>query len=215
MREKTKSKIGISLRIVNAKDYAEKRDAISHDWIKFLESLNMIPILIPNNIHDLSPYVTDLDCVILSGGDDLGITPERDLTERKLIEICTQKKIPIFGVCRGMQLINDYFGGNLTTDSKSKHIGNFHPLTITNSEFSSILGSSTLSVNSYHKNLLNISNLGNDLLPFAKVDADDTIEGFFHKQYPIVGVMWHPERENKSHDKTLLQNLVIKGKFWD
>ena len=217
MTEKTKSKIGITLRIINTKDYVEKRDAISHDWIKFLESLNMIPILIPNNLHDLSSYVSDLglNCVILSGGDDLGTTPERDYTERQLIQICTTNKIPIFGVCRGMQIINDYFGGNLSTDIKSKHVGNPHSVTITNSDFNSIVGGPTLKVNSYHKNILEISNLGTDLLPFATMDEDNTIEGFFHKQHPIVGVMWHPEREQKLHDKTLFQNFVKKGKFWN
>ena len=41
-------KIGITLRVEHVGKYNEKRDAISHDWVKFLEISNVFPIFIPN-----------------------------------------------------------------------------------------------------------------------------------------------------------------------
>ena len=45
-------KIGISLRVETIEKYDERRDTISHDWINFLQKLNFVPILIPNNLRD-------------------------------------------------------------------------------------------------------------------------------------------------------------------
>ena len=52
-----KIKIGISLRITNAINYEEKRDSLSHDWVEFLESINIIPILIPNSISNVDDFL--------------------------------------------------------------------------------------------------------------------------------------------------------------
>ena len=80
-------RIGLSLRVQNIERIDEKRDAISHDWIHFLQELNYFPILIPNNLKNVEEYVSELklDGLILSGGDNIGEFPERDKTERKLL----------------------------------------------------------------------------------------------------------------------------------
>ena len=79
-------KIGISLRVETIEKYDERRDTISHDWINFLQKLNFIPILIPNNLQDTEGYISELklDGIILSGGDNLGEFPERDETESRV-----------------------------------------------------------------------------------------------------------------------------------
>ena len=66
-----KRKIGISQRITNAQNYVEKRDAISHDWAKFLEKIDLIPVFIPNSLTDIESFLDsfDLDGIILSGGE--------------------------------------------------------------------------------------------------------------------------------------------------
>ncbi len=50
-------KIGITTRIVNAQGYEEKRDALSQDWVKFLEIENVILILIPNNLSNIPLFL--------------------------------------------------------------------------------------------------------------------------------------------------------------
>ena len=75
-----KPKIAISLRIVNAANYDEKRDALSHDWPTFLEKLGFNPIFVPNSLSDVIAFLADMkvDGIVLSGGDNIGDTPQRD-----------------------------------------------------------------------------------------------------------------------------------------
>jgi N5-(cytidine 5'-diphosphoramidyl)-L-glutamine hydrolase len=206
----SKVRVGISLRVVKAQKYPELRDAISHEWIPFLEKIGVLPILIPNTLDDVSSYLNlmDLNGLILSGGDDMGDYPIRDKTEKKIIEFGIKSNIPIFGVCRGMQILNNYFHGSTTKNSG--HVGNSHNVQITTQKFLQLLKIDLIKVNSFHNNTISQSTLGKELEPFAIFDKDDTIEGFIHKKYPIIGVMWHPER-----DQNLINTLMLKDFFMD
>lgn len=207
-----KFKVGISLRIVNAENYDETRDALSHDWILLLEELDLIPVQIPNKLKNLDNFLQEmqLDGIILSGGDNIGENKDRDSTEIKLLKYSMEKKIPLIGICRGMQMINDYFGGTLTLDSSKNHVNQHHQLDITDKHFSSLFSSKKINVNSYHKNLILNEKLGEKLTPFATNNADHTIEGFYHDTLPIFGVMWHPERNPNEDSKLLISKLLRK-----
>ena len=108
---KNKKKVGISLRVENIKNYNEKRDAISQDWIKFCNSAGLIPILIPNNLKNTKEFLKsiDVDMLIFSGGDNIGDNIERDKTEKNMMEFAIKNKIPSLWVCRGMQFFNKFF----------------------------------------------------------------------------------------------------------
>ena len=119
MKSMQKPKIGISLRVVEAPNYDEKRDALSHDWPPLLEKLGFNPIYIPNTLKHVDEFFSDmsLDGLILSGGDNIGQNKNRDETENLLLKLAIEKQIPTFGVCRGMQLINNYFGGDISLNN--------------------------------------------------------------------------------------------------
>lgn len=204
----TRARIGISLRVVTAQNYDEKRDALSQDWPIFLEKLNLNPIFIPNSLSNVRSYLTDMhiDGLILSGGDNLGDYPERDKTEKELLDYAVQNKIPVLGVCRGMQIINDYFGGSIEQSQNSQHIRKNHPVEITNANFL-YFNSDSISVNSFHYNLIRRNTLGKNLEPFAIMKSDDTIEGFSHVDLPIFGVMWHPERDQNKTSESLFRQV--------
>jgi len=203
-----KFKIGISLRVMKAPNYDEKRDALSHDWILFFEKLNVIPILIPNKTTNVSEFLdeVDIDGLILSGGDNIGDFPDRDSIEMSVLDYGIEKKLPIFGVCRGMQMMNNYFGGSIITTSDQKHVNSFHDVNIVNSPKHEILESKLIKVNSFHNNIINSNILGKDLEPFA-ISSDESIEGFYHKSLPVIGVMWHPERSQDDIDQKLLSKV--------
>lgn len=209
-------KIGITSRIVEAPNYNEQRDALSHDWPKFLQALNLIPVFIPNALPDIDEFLNnlDLDGFILSGGDNIGDSFKRDKTEKCIIEFAIKNKLPIFGVCRGMQVINNFFNGEILQSNTTKHVNNSHLVDLLESPFSKTLIYNQINVNSFHQNLIKSEILGNDLIPFAIDSSDNTIEGFFHKFLPIFGVMWHPERNPADHSKIILQNIFNDQSFW-
>lgn len=209
----TKSKflrIGITSRITENIDYVERRDAISHDWPKFLEKIHAYPIIIPNSISNLSDFFSEmnLDGFILSGGDNIGDNPERDRVEKSIIDYGINKLLPIFGVCRGMQVINAYFGGSIQKISGHEHVNTNHTVQLENNKFFTE-NQNLIQVNSYHNNIIKKNSLGKNLIPFAISQHDDTVEGFFHNKFLITGVMWHPERQQTTFDQKIFQNFFV------
>ena len=204
--------IGISLRITNAKDYDEKRDSLSHDWPKLMEELGINIVFIPNSLKNIRSYLSELNLsgFIISGGDNIGDNVERDKTEIEMIKFAMKNKIPLFGVCRGMQIINKFFDGTISTSEKSNHVGKYHNINIINQNFFKFFKNKNTKVNSFHNNLIYNENLGSDLIPFATISEDGTVEGFFHKLFPIIGVMWHPERQATIESKTMLKHFFIE-----
>lgn len=212
-----KIKIGISLRVIKAENYSEKRDGLSQDWPKFFEKLDLTPIFIPNTLDNVESYLDSIGIsgIILSGGDNIGDNPERDSTETKLIQYGIDNDIPIFGVCRGMQMINHFFKGTILTNSSKDHVGNPHKIKILNNILSKNLNSELITVNSFHNNIINDENLSERLNVFARTVFDNTIEGIFHNKHKILGVMWHPEREQQKHDELILKHIFHDSNFWD
>jgi len=212
---KIKPRVGISLRITEAQNYQETRDSLTQEWVPLLEKLSFQPVLIPNNLSNIPVFITemDIDSIILSGGDDIGKHPLRDKTEKQIIEFAIKSRLPIFGVCRGMQILNNYFNGSLNHNSRN-HVGKRHLLALINKKFVENLGMDSIDVNSFHNNIINEKDLGSDLNAFAIFEEDKTIEGFFHNDLPIVGVMWHPERDSNPINEVLLKKVLIDKAFW-
>ena len=210
-----KQKIGVSLRIVNAQNYDEERDALSHDWTSLLEDLGFISVHIPNTLKNLDSFLDEmnLDGIVLSGGDNIGENKKRDETENKILNYALERKIPIIGICRGMQLINKYFGGKLSIDNSTIHLAEKHNVDITHENFRTLFSSESFPVNTYHQNMIQVEGMGNGLKPFAIFGKDGSIEGFFHEEFYIIGVMWHPEREPDSNSKIILSTIFKNKNF--
>ena len=202
-------KIGITSRVVEAINYVDNRDALSQDWTRFIEKINGIPIQIPNLLSNIQLFLEELkiDALILSGGDNVGIPPERDKTEHALIDFAVKNDIPILGVCRGMQKLNQYFGGKQNALSTKIHVNNDHMVNIKQESFLKIFESEAVQVNSFHHNVITEDDLGHNLVPFAFSKNDNTVEGLFHSELPFIGVMWHPEREQKKFDELMMEQL--------
>lgn len=218
-------KIALSMRVDIKKEYDEPRNAISFDWMKTLFSLDILPILIPNckNAPDRYFDTLDFDGIILTGGDDIHLIPEeglrenydeplsaRDSTEYLLLEKAISRRIPVIGVCRGFQLINLYFGGALVENIKKMedvrvcHIRCEHEIVIIDKDIIKLVGENSFFVNSYHNQGVVLKDLAPPLKPFAVTSDGIIVEGFFHKELPILGIMWHPEREYPLKEETRL-----------
>lgn len=191
-------RIGLTQRVEDLPDRGERRDALDQKWAAMLAEAGHLPVLIPNRLPDVERFValTELDLLILTGGNDLAHlpdasqpAPERDRTEAALLDLADQRALPVLGVCRGLQLMVDRGGGSLTR--VEGHVARPHAIALTAETAWPLRDGRT--VNSFH---------GWGVLPGAtgRYEAlaaapDGTVEAVAHPTLPQVGIMWHPERE--------------------
>lgn len=203
-------KIGITQRVIeNANGY--RSDILEQDYIRFFNSFKADIIPIPNCLDNVGKFIksVNIERIVLSGGGDIDpklygqnrdwgqfLMTERDNTENKLIQYALKNKIPVLGICRGMEMINVFFGGTLIKlgNDSAPHINIKHTVTIVDDRFKQLLGNKFF-VNSFHNLVIKKSGLGSKLKPFAEA-AEDIIEGFYLPNKPIYAIMWHPERMN-------------------
>lgn len=196
--------VAVSQRVDSFPDRKETRDGLDQRLVVLLSVIGLVPIPIPNVhcINQSSPasnkaLLTDWlnflkpSGIILSGGNDIGSTPNRDNTEKWLCDYAKAKEIPALGICRGMQMMSMWAGVNLK--KVSGHVGQQHSLT----------GQITGTVNSFHRFGIEACPQGFEII--AK-SGDDEIEAIRNAELNWEGWMWHPERE-KTFDAEQIKRL--------
>lgn len=202
-------KIVFTQRVEIVESYGERRDCIDQKIIKFLEACGLLPIPVPNVIKNLDCYIKQLnpDGILLTGGNSLvrygGNAPERDRTDNELIRIALEHKLPLMGICRGMQSILNYYG--IPLQDVSGHAGKKHMVFMRNKEHAVI----RTTVNSYHNQAADRKDIISPLLLNA-YSEEGLAESVVHETERLLGIMWHPEREEpfSASDMWLLQNLM-------
>ena len=157
-------------------------------------------------------YDEKYDGLILCGGADVdparygqlmngSIDPdlERDAAEFTLIEAFVKAGKPIFGICRGCQILNVDFGGTLYQDipTKARHRISpklpypVHDVVVDDPLLEGLYGKE-FSVNSCHHQA--VDRLGEGLKLTAYCPEDRVVEAFTHERLPVFAVQWHPEK---------------------
>jgi len=200
----------VTMRVTNAQSYDEVRDSISHDWFNLLASWDMTTIPVPN----IGPVAVDYvrraapALLILSGGEDIGASPVRDETEIALFKFALKNRLPVLGVCRGLQLMNVNLGGEL--GAVEGHVASVHDVDI-DPAWQGFYGERT-SVNSFHNIGIPQSTLAPRLQTMA-TDAEGHIEAVRHNDLPVAAIMWHPERHGAPDgDRRLIEALIAGRK---
>jgi len=178
--------IAVTQRVSDTDKHNERRDALDQRWIVFLQECGLIPLLIPNHLDTAKKLVQriPIEGVLLTGGNDLpsvgGMVPERDEVEMFLLQWAVDRDIPLTGVCRGMQMIQNFFG--IDVESVEGHI---QPEQII------MVDGVPESLNSYHN--YGTRNSYDELKTWAWT-VDGVVKAVRHSEYRINGIMWHPER---------------------
>lgn len=179
-----KKLIAITQRVEYIEMTGERRDALSQEWAVLADACGFTPLPLPNRMETVQDLLAMLPVqgFLLTGGNDLfaygGDAPERDEVERYLLQTAVDKEVPLLGVCRGMQILLDYFGTPL--QRVEGHVRVEHTL------------DSGDTVNSFHS--WGAVECRPPLIPEAW-SADRVLEAVSHRDYPwIRGIMWHPER---------------------
>lgn len=151
------------------------------------------------------------DCLILPGGGDItpaffgeqdrgsrNIDTELDILQLQALELCVKNRIPVLGICKGIQIINVGLGGtlyqNMPTAERHRYDGcdKYHDSIAKKDSWIYKLYGERFTVNSAHHQA--IKKLGDELAAVQYCPEDDCIEAIVHKELPILGVQWHPER---------------------
>lgn len=206
--------LALSMRMVRQR-YApgneELRDALAQDWWSFLTQVlpHIAAIPMPNTgKHALTLLDALPVCgIVLTGGDDWGAFPQRDATETALWTWAEQHNLPVLGVCRGAQVINRLLGGSISTDLGPDHSGTRHCIVC---DPCAGLPRTTgeRQVNSFHRCGFRQEDLASSLTAWAW-DTEGHVEAFASANGRVVGVLWHPEREQpvQTADVALFNHL--------
>ncbi len=194
---------------------------LERDMARYLYRLNVLPILIPDLApNELADFLAQMDGFVLQGGSDLA--PEtygekpigrwlgdayRDKYEMKILDYAIKNDKPVFGICRGFQVMNAYFGGTLYQDIATQrpeleqhrnatlYDQINHPVILEEGKLLARLhqDESNRMVNTVHHQA--IKDLGENLEVLA-TSPDGLIEAFLWNQTEegkVIGVQWHPE----------------------
>lgn len=184
-----------------------------------------VPVILPPYAEeeDLEQVLALVDAVVLAGGADLDprrdgfmlhptvrpLDPRRENFDRLLVRHVKQRRLPVFGIGVGMQLLNIVQGGNLflhlpedmpkalphkdPLDSAHRHALVVEP----NSLMERVYGEGEIRVNSLHH--MAIDEVGAGLritarCPDGVVEAvESTMDDWF-----VLGTQFHPESESAS-----------------
>lgn len=204
--------------------FDEEKDSI---WMVpgYMEGIRLaggIPIILPLKAQEdeIAQVVRMCNGFLFTGGQDVDpalygaprsekcglANHDRDVLEQRIFEYALTADKPVFGICRGIQLINVLCGGTLYQDLPTEYKGTkktehhmqppydvaCHQVEIiSNTPLENVLKKSTLSVNSYHHQA--IKDLAENLKPMA-ISEDGLVEAVYMpgKRF-IQAVQWHPE----------------------
>ncbi|MDO5532610.1 gamma-glutamyl-gamma-aminobutyrate hydrolase family protein [Sutterella sp.] len=203
---------------VKPTEYIGVRDQYMHS----ITLAGGIPVMLPISApeEDLEEIVSRLDGLLLTGGADIDPAlygaekspacgeprPERDRMEMAILRAAVKVKLPTLGICRGCQVLNVFYGGDLVQDIESE-LG--VPNTVHHQEadyrvvthdivvepgslLAEIGGTDDIHVNSKHHQC--VKTLGKGLRLGGRSKNDGIIESFDDPAHPfMLAVQWHPE----------------------
>lgn len=206
-----------------------RRYVLSQPYVRAVEAAGGLALILAPQDDAFEQLAELLDGLLLSGGADInpnrygddsvhaetyGIDDERDRFELELFDAMLALEKPIFGICRGIQVVNVALGGTLIQDVASEYpsaagIGHRqhernlqdsdvgHLVTASQPDLLPIFENGALGVNTFHHQA--IRDLAPDLTPIA-TSPDGLIEAVAMSSNPAVfAVQWHPELMFQSH----------------
>jgi putative glutamine amidotransferase len=215
---------------------------LENDTAALIARNGFLPILIPDVPHEmLHDYLKNIDGLVLQGGADMSplsykgdfLDKEkwpgdkyRDDFEYKLLTYAVMLKIPILGICRGIQVINAYFGGTLyqdiPTETRTSVVHANRPIYDENHHDIEIVGEGYLKrfYQGKHKIVSIHHQAIKDVAPGFDVEAVSSEDGIveaiswnnMNEQY-ILGVQWHPEFAHHFEGHVMDPNPMIQDFF--
>jgi putative glutamine amidotransferase len=200
-------------------------------YVTAIERAGGRPLLVPPADDAIEETLDALDAVLFSGGEDIapdqygaeahpetvGVRPDRDRAEIRLLQAALARDMPVLAVCRGSQVLNVATGGDLVQhlpevvghDDHKHTPGVFadHEVAVEReSRLGAILGERAAVKSHHHQGY---GRLGEGLREVAWAE-DGTVEGLEDPARRFaLGVLWHPE---EGEDMALFSALVEEAR---
>lgn len=227
-----KAVIGVTACI----DTSSNRYFVSRAYINAVYKNGGIPIILcPVHKREIPAILRKINGIILTGGGDINplilgeepcnnigeISPIRDTFEIALTRLALRQRMPILGICRGMQVMAVAAEGKISQDiqstichmQKSPRYVKTHTVNIKkDSKLFSICGKKKIAVNSFHHQ--SVLECGKHFRPCA-LSADGIIEAMENKKHSFaLGVQWHPENLYSTNqcEKNIFTAFITEAK---
>jgi len=195
-------------------------------YVTALEGAGLVPVIIPplSNIGAAAAILGSVSGLVLTGGEDVdparygemrheklrSVNTARDGTEAALVEEAKARGIPVFAICRGIQILNVALGGTLVQDIASQcdtdiahddegaRDSRSHDISIEpGSRIAAAMGTERCSVNSFHHQ--SVKRVASGMRVTAR-SPDGVIEGLesTDEDWWVMAVQWHPEEMTRS-----------------
>lgn len=180
----------------------------TQNYVAAISHCDMEPVVSLALLDDLS--LAGFDGLLLPGGADIdparyrqplcgsrNINQELDDAQFAILDAFLKTGKPVLGICKGHQILNVYFGGDLIQDLKdpAPHQANpddqVHPTHAKEGSWLAQLYGTDFAVNSSHHQAVRQPGLGFSVIQRA---SDGVIEAIAHDSKPLLSVQWHPER---------------------
>lgn len=210
-----------------------RRYLVSVPYVRAVEAAGGLALILPPQTNAARELAGMIDGLLLTGGADMapelygdstlheatyGIDAERDSFELELFDAVMAQEKPIFGICRGIQVMNVALGGTLIQDLPTQHPGAAdvghrqhergvvasepsHQVTALLPDLLPIFDGDSLPVNSFHHQaILEVA----PPLCAAATSPDGLVEAVVMRdRRDVFGVQWHPELMFDTHDEHL------------
>jgi len=227
----------IAMTALRSPDLESFHHILTGPYLRAVTGAGGYPIVLPAIPDDLGRGLDLASGLLLIGGGDIEarhigkdnhprakfFNPLRDDFELAIIREARRRKMPMFGICRGHQLLNVALGGGLYQDIADEQGSEFehyredlpndpvHSVAIASEScLASILGTTQLSVNSVHHQAVREPAPGLRASAWAPDGVIEAIESCFPETGFILGVQWHPERlaEKMPEHRPLFERFV-------